>query len=91
MRFDANIATALMSGTFMAFLAALTVNNYLQQLIAEVMSILRSLLPDAITGAVGRFRLVDIIVSMLLALLVLALVFSFVIKPVYKNGMFGMK
>lgn len=79
------LSPALMSGTFLAFLAALTVNTYLVALVDQFMSLIHSVLPmHWLDNPVGR--IIHTLISMLLALFIVGLVYAFVIRPVYKRG-----
>ena len=82
----AELSPVLMSGTFMAVLAALMVNKYLTNLIAEVIRLIRGVLPKVFTSMLDKVPIVNIIVSLFVALIVLALLFMFVIRPVYRQS-----
>lgn len=79
------LSPAVMSGTFLAFLAALTVNTYLVAVVDQVMSMVMVFLPmQWLDNPVGR--IVHTLISMLLALFIVGLVYALVIRPVYRRS-----
>lgn len=76
------LSPAIMGGTFLAMLAALTVNGYLKDIISQIVG----LIPIKGLGSTPAGKIVFALGSMLLALLVLGAVYSFVIQPIYAQS-----
>lgn len=77
-----DLTPAIMSGTFMSFLAALVVFKYVTELIDEVLKLVPL---GKLKGSVPA-RVLHIIIAMFIALIVLGVLFSFIIRPVYNQS-----
>lgn len=84
----ADLSPALLSGSFLSFLAALTVHSYTTDAVKVITDMLMTLLPTAVRNVfkMPQMKLVNILISLLLALAIVGGIYAFVIEPVYRQS-----